>query len=57
MSKSRYYRETYATASKYLDLYFMKGKDIETSQLQMLGLACFILAAKVVESRVPAISY
>lgn len=53
----RNYRETYATASKYLDLYFAEGQTISRQSFQSLGLACFILASKIVERRIPLISY
>jgi len=57
LTNCRFYRETYAVASKYLDMFFAKGNDVEINSLQTLGISCFVLAAKVVESRVPPISF
>ena len=38
-------------------MFFACGNDIEVGSLQLLGLSCFLLAAKVVENRLPPISY
>lgn len=57
LTNCRFYRETYATASKYLDMFFAQGNDVEIASLQTLGISCFMLAAKVVESRMPPISF
>ena len=50
-------RETYALTSKYLDLYMGRDTTIKINSFQTLGLACFVLAAKVIEHRSPAISF
>lgn len=52
-----YERETYAYASRFLDMFFSKGHKVPRSSFQVLGIACLILAAKVNERRVPSISF
>jgi hypothetical protein len=47
-TQNLYLRETYATASKYLDMFFTKGGKVPRSAFQTLGIACLALAAKVV---------
>ena len=34
LTNCRFYRETYAVASKYLDMFFAKGNDVEINSLQ-----------------------
>lgn len=52
-----YERETYCQASRFLDMFFMRGFRIQRNVFQCLGIACLILAAKNNERRVPSISY
>lgn len=56
-TQNLYERETYCHASKYLDMFFMRGQRVQRNAFQALGLACLILAAKVNERRVPSISF
>jgi hypothetical protein len=42
-----YERETYAMASKFLDMFFSKGYKVQKNLFQVLGIACLILATKV----------
>lgn len=44
-------------ASRYLDMFFSKQHKVPRNSFQALGIACLMLASKVVERRMPSISF
>jgi hypothetical protein len=55
-SKQVIFRETYALACKYLDLYFLNGGQIELEDYQDLVISCLVIACKMLEGRGPLVS-
>lgn len=56
-AKQWIYRETCVLACTFVDMYFLKGGNVEIKDFQNLVIACLIISSKLRQNLFPKVSY